>query len=116
MNTPLVPGIHLVDAEELGPQWWASTGSHWRIGEMDGGVDRREVLGLLGRALGFPEYYGQNMDAAWDCLTDLTEPTALVWRGWQDLAVTHPEAWAGLLGMFTERCAQQPEFAVVLTR
>ena len=112
----LRPGIHLCDEEALGREWWTHTSSRWAVGRVSGGDDRRAALRLLGEALGFPDYYGGNMDAAWDCLTDLTEPTVLVWRGWQDLAVHHPQGWAQLLGMFNERCALQPDFAVVLTR
>lgn len=26
-------------------------------------------------AFGFPQYYGRNRDAFWDCLTDFVEPT-----------------------------------------
>ncbi|MDY4921366.1 MAG: barstar family protein [Phascolarctobacterium sp.] len=29
-------------------------------------------------ALALPEYYGSNLDALYDCLTDITEPTELV--------------------------------------
>ncbi|MGA4669680.1 barstar family protein [Propionibacteriaceae bacterium Y1923] len=113
MRAALVPGVHLLEIDDA---WFEQVGAQWRLGLLEGGDDRREVLGRLGRALNFPDYYGENMDAAWDCLTDFTEPTALVWRGWQDFAVAHPHAWAGLLGMFNERCALQPDFAVVLAR
>lgn len=112
----LQPGVHLVDAGALDEQWWDQASRRWTMGVMEGGDDRREALRLLGRALKFPDYYGLNMDAAWDCLTDLTVPTAVVWRGWQYLAVNQPQAWARLLGMFNERCAMQPDFAVVLAR
>ena len=112
----LGPGVHLVAADSLDQAWWDDLARRWSVGVIEGGVDRRDVLRRLGRALRFPDYYGQNMDAAWDCLTDLTLPTVVVWHGWQEFAVTRPEAWAGLLGMFHERCALQPDFAVVLAR
>lgn len=113
MTGPLTPGVHLMEVDQA---WAGRSARGWRLGLLEGGRDRREALRLLGGALGFPDYYGQNMDAAWDCLTDLTEPTVLVWRGWQELAVNQPQAWARLLGMFNERCALQPDFAVVLAR
>ena len=33
-------------------------------------------------ALGLPAYFGRNLDALWDCLTDLDGPTALVLADW----------------------------------
>ncbi|HYQ38930.1 MAG TPA: barstar family protein [Pseudomonas sp.] len=37
-------------------------------------IDRDTLLAALGATLQFPDYYGQNWDAAWDCLTDLDWP------------------------------------------
>ena len=37
-------------------------------------IDREHLLAALGQALDFPDYYGQNWDAAWDCLTELGWP------------------------------------------
>ncbi|SFX09865.1 ribonuclease inhibitor [Thermoactinomyces sp. DSM 45891] len=39
---------------------------------------------LLKEKLGFPDYYGENLDALWDCLTGYIEPTALQWLNFQD--------------------------------
>jgi RNAse (barnase) inhibitor barstar len=86
----------------------------WRTGVFTGADDRRAVLRGIGRALGFPDYYGANLDALWDCLTDLTEPTALVWRGWQSLAVDHPGDWARVRAVLDARADTRPSFAVVL--
>ena len=36
-----------------------------------------EVHGLLARALDLPEWYGRNLDALFDCLTDAYEPVAV---------------------------------------
>jgi len=113
MTDWLHPGILLVSDEVIAD---GLPPSGWRVARMCGGGDLAHVLELVGRTLEFPDYYGQNMDAAWDCLTDLTTPTAVVWDGWQDFAVAHPHDWARLLGMFHERCDQRPDFAVVLTR
>ena len=44
----------------------------------------------LAQAFGFPEYYGRNLDALHDCLTDLHEET--------DLSIVHPEALLETLG------------------
>lgn len=37
-------------------------------------VERAPLLAALGEALDFPDYYGRNWDAAWDCLTELDWP------------------------------------------
>lgn len=57
-------------------------------------LDSREALHqALSALLAFPAYYGKNLDALHDCLTDLSEPSELVLRG--------EAALSGLLG----RCA-----------
>lgn len=110
MSTAITPGVHLLDRTRV------IVPEGWQVGHLRGGSDLRDVLTGLGQALGFPHYYGRNMDAAWDCLTDLTRPTLLVWEGWQDFAVACPQDWAALVGMIDERCQEQPDFAMVLTR
>ena len=35
----------------------------------------------LAQALNFPEYYGHNLDALHDCLTDIGAPTRLILTG-----------------------------------
>lgn len=37
-------------------------------------IDKASLLAALGATLTFPDYYGQNWDAAWDCLTELNWP------------------------------------------
>lgn len=88
----------------------------WRTGVFTGteALDRRALLRAIGLGLGFPGYYGANLDALWDCLTDLTEPTALVWRGWQGYAAEHPSDWARVRAVLDERVETEPRFAVVL--
>lgn len=51
---------------------WAEQMQHCYV-EVDcsGLRDRKAVLGAIGRALGFADWYGANLDALYDCLTDL---------------------------------------------
>lgn len=37
------------------------------------------------RELSFPHWYGHNLDALYDCLTDLTQQTRLVIKGFDSL-------------------------------
>ena len=34
--------------------------------------------GILKEAFSFPDYYGENLDALWDCLCDSLEPNTIV--------------------------------------
>jgi hypothetical protein len=49
----------------------------WRVGYVDLS-DAHTAVAVLGDELGFPAWYGRNLDALADSLTDLTVPTALV--------------------------------------
>ena len=49
----------------------------WHVGSVDLG-DSREAVLTIGAELGFPSYYGKNLDALNDCLSDLDRPTALL--------------------------------------
>ena len=41
-------------------------------------TDREALHEILKNKLGFPEYYGKNLDALFDCLTDISEKTTIV--------------------------------------
>ncbi len=84
----------------------------WRIVRMRGGVNKADVLSGLGGAFDFPSWYGRNLDALADCLTDLTEPTVLIWAGWELLAVEDPDSWAAIMDVLRERVDAEPPFAV----
>ena len=49
-----------------------------------------DIHRTLAQQLAFPEWYGGNLDALHDCLTDLHEET--------DLSIVHPEALLETLG------------------
>jgi RNAse (barnase) inhibitor barstar len=60
-----------------------------RFGYVDGWAyqSKAEFLAAAGEALGFPDWFGQNLDAFADCLDDLDDsPVVLLWDGWGTLA------------------------------
>jgi RNAse (barnase) inhibitor barstar len=65
----------LLDVEAL-RDWAEQNGQRFVRADLSGCKDRTEVLREIGRALAFPEWYGANLDALFDCLTDLAEPGA----------------------------------------
>ena len=42
---------------------------------------KKELMELIGQELGFPEYYGKNLDALYDCLSEIGEPTEVAFEG-----------------------------------
>ena len=49
-------------------------------------IHNREALhDALAESLCFPDYYGRNLDALADCLSEIGEPTRLILRHWQIL-------------------------------
>lgn len=49
-------------------------------------TDRKEFHRLLAHTLAFPEWYGNNLDALYDCLTDLFVPTHLILENWDPMS------------------------------
>ena len=68
----------------------------------------------MAAAAGFPAYFGANLDAFWDCLTDLTTPTAMILERWWRLARAEPRDFPQILAVLEERTRIAPAFALVL--
>jgi len=66
------------DIDEL-RRWATRAGHRFVLVECSDCVDRNSVLKAIGRAFSFPDWYGANLDALYDCLTDLPE---LAEPGW----------------------------------
>ncbi|WP_224386278.1 barstar family protein [Pseudonocardia sp. ICBG1293] len=73
-----------------------------------GVADRAAVLSAFGRALGFPGYYGHNLDALADCLGDLSwlpaGPVEIVLAD-GPLAAADPGTHAAVLDVLAEAVA-----------
>jgi RNAse (barnase) inhibitor barstar len=63
-------GAHSVD--EL-RRWAEQAGHRFALAECSDCVNKKAVLKAIGRAFEFPDWYGANLDALYDCLTDLPE-------------------------------------------
>ncbi len=57
--------------------------------------DKEQLHRLLAGAFGFPAWYGANLDALYDCLTDISADTRLV--------ISHSDKLAENLGIYKER-------------
>ena len=112
------PGVYLWHAAfEVDEVRHAVEHVGWQFGYVDGWrrTDKVGVLTALGESLAFPDYYrGRSLDALWDCLTDVAEPTVLLWDGWGTLAREDEETFRKVRGIFAERAALAPPFTTLL--
>jgi ribonuclease inhibitor len=71
-------------------------------------------------AMQFPDYYGENLDALWEVLTDNVErPFTLIWLDAARSQAAMPEDFAVIVQLFGELASQDredgvSEFALVL--
>lgn len=101
---PLAP----LDREAL-HRWAEASGQHYVEVDLQNARDRKAALRAIGRALAFPAWYGANLDALYDCLTDLPEQAAghpagwtIVLRGWPPTERMDAEQRAALLDAFRD--------------
>ncbi len=67
-------------------QWARGAGHQFVDVDLSTAADKKAVLQVIGRALQFPGWYGANLDALYDCLTDLPEREGVA--GW--VIALHP--------------------------
>jgi RNAse (barnase) inhibitor barstar len=83
----------------------------WDVGTVDL-ADARSAVALVGEELGFPDYYGKNLDALHDSLTGLARPTALLVR-----VPANPSAYArSMIEVLVERADSTSDVPFALVR
>ena len=85
------------------------------------GADKDETLARFGDALRFPDWYGHNYDALFDCLLGLVhaarEPVHLVWDGTAPLREEHPDVFDTVVRLLSDAEDEVPTFrATVVDR
>ena len=69
-------------------------------------ADSQALHTALARELSLPEWYGHNLDALYDCLTDLADPTHLTFINWDGDAPFAP----GFESVFADAQAENSDF------
>jgi RNAse (barnase) inhibitor barstar len=89
--------------------------------ELDGTAvhDRASALDAIAAVLSFPDYFGRNLDALRDCLTDLSWLPAgehvLVWRHAEVLRGDDPSAYERIVTVLDQAAAENADFSYQLS-
>ncbi|MFD8499809.1 barstar family protein [Amycolatopsis sp. NPDC059657] len=69
-------------------------------------TDKLSAMDAIAAALSFPEYFGRNLDALYDSLTDLSwlrpGEHVLIWPGSDRLKETDPKAYLAVRGVLSD--------------
>ena len=106
-------GVHRV----LGPAAAVAAelaGRGWVVALVPAATDDEALWDGLVDALGLPEWFGRNLDALDEALSELAAPTALVLAAWSTYARARPERWERLLHVLRERAGRHGVACVVL--
>jgi RNAse (barnase) inhibitor barstar len=85
----------------------------WSVASLQPFDDLPGFYTEIAARLDFPHYFGRNLDALWDCLRGVGEPTAVL-VPWQRFADQHRASAGRLLSVLSERAKSEPPFAVIL--
>ena len=72
-----------------------------------GSADKKELHVRIADALDFPHWYGHNLDALMDCLTDLDE-THVTLTGWREVDFPAEGFWE----TFVDAARENPQLSV----
>ena len=72
--------------------------------------DKATLHQALAQALNFPDYYGNNLDALYDCLTDIREDTTLALRHFNSMDSFR----GGFLAVLEEAEQENPHLIVTI--
>ena len=111
---PLTPGVYRVAGAEDTARALARSG--WNVRLVGRAASTPGLYAELAGALELPRWFGANLDALWDCLTDLPVPTALVLGGWNAFEQAEPEQARRMMDVFAERTQVEPPFTVALAQ
>jgi RNAse (barnase) inhibitor barstar len=82
------------------------------------GADKAESLRIFGQVLDFPDWYGHNLDALYDCLLELVlasdVPVHVVWDGTAPLRASHPDVVDAVVRLLDDAEQEQETFTATV--
>ena len=80
---------------------------------LDGEAVKSRAEALEAFASCFPDWYGRNLDALWDCLTEYGEPLEIRLVHLQELEASLGPFWRGLRRVLGEAPAENPLVSII---
>lgn len=80
--------------------------------DLSGVCDKDDLNEAIMRALPLPEYYGANLDALFDVLTDISEETEIYFTNSEEAYVYMPKYMASLKRVCEDASAENPAVSV----
>ena len=77
-------------------------------------TDKQATHAYLKQALALPDYYGNNLDALYDLMTDREEETVLVLGYWRQLGALLGDYGISLLETLREASEAHPKVEIIL--
>ena len=77
-------------------------------------TDKQATHAYLKQALALPDYYGNNLDALYDLMTDREEETVLVLGYWRQLGLLLGDYGISLLETLREASESHPKVEIIL--
>ena len=75
-------------------------------------TSKEQLHQLFAERFSFPDYYGANLDALWDCLTDLSVPVELILVDKNALCENLPDYGSRFLRLLEDLSRENPDFCV----
>ena len=79
--------------------------------KLDKFIKKEELHSYLKKKMKFPDYYGENLDAVFDCLTDIRTDTAVDIKYDAD-----NELQRAVLAVFSDAVSQNTHLAIIKTK
>ncbi|NIJ13250.1 RNAse (barnase) inhibitor barstar [Saccharomonospora amisosensis] len=81
-------------------------GAHAHVLDTSEHIDKESTLDAIATVLSFPDYFGRNLDALYDCLTDLSwlpsGEHVLIWRSSDLLKQADPKAYLAVHSVLSD--------------
>jgi ribonuclease inhibitor len=73
-----------------------------------------DVHSILAKNLNFPDHYGNNLDALFDCISELDVPLKIVWKNYSKTKNKLGKKLEQIYNVLLEYSVEEPDFQIKL--